>query len=95
MAGNGYSSLTAGPEAGWLGYYSLDKQGRMAGVSLESLIAEKADTGLVWTDPQADPYICGHYGALATSCGIRFSTATQTTIAGGRVVGDGDGPGII
>ena len=52
MATNGYSSLTAGPEAGWLGYYSLDKQGRMDGVSLESLIAENADSGLVWTDNQ-------------------------------------------
>ena len=52
MARNGYSSLTAGPEAGWLGYYSLNKQGRMAGVSLESLIAENSDSGLVWTDNQ-------------------------------------------
>ena len=39
MATNGYSSLSAGPEAGWLGFYSLDKQGRMDGVSLDSLIA--------------------------------------------------------
>ena len=52
LARNGYSSLTEGPEAGWLGYYSLDKQSRMAGVSLESLIAENADSGLVWTDNQ-------------------------------------------
>ena len=52
LATNGYSSLTEGPEAGWLGYYSLDKQGRMDEVSLESLIAENADTGLVWTDNQ-------------------------------------------
>ena len=73
MASNGYSSLTAGPEAGWLGYYSLNKQGRMAGVSLESLIAENADTGLVWTDPQTDPYICGHSGHFLSSCGETFS----------------------
>ena len=52
MATNGYSSLSAGPEAGWLGFYSLNKQGRMDGVSLASLIAENADTGLVWTDPE-------------------------------------------
>ena len=52
MATNGYSSLSAGPEAGWLGFYSLDKQGRMDGVSLDSLIAENADSGLVWTDPE-------------------------------------------
>ena len=25
MATNGYTDLEAGPEAGWLGYYSLDK----------------------------------------------------------------------
>ena len=50
LATNGYDSLTEGPEAGWLGYYSLNKQGRMDGVSLESLIAENADFGLVWTD---------------------------------------------
>ena len=52
MATNGYSSLSAGPEAGWLGFYSLNKQGRMDGVSLDFLIAENADTGLVWTDPE-------------------------------------------
>ena len=52
MATNGYSSLSAGPEAGWLGFYSLNKQGRMEGVSLDSLIAENADSGLVWTDPE-------------------------------------------
>ena len=52
LATNGYSSLTEGPEAGWLGYYSLNKQGRMDGVSLDSLISENADSGLVWTDPQ-------------------------------------------
>ena len=95
MATNGYSSLTAGPEAGWLGYYSLDKQGRMAGVSLESLIAENADTGLVWTDPEADPYICGHGGHFRSSCGQTFNGCTETFLAGGKCEGYGIGPGIM
>ena len=39
MATNGATDLEAGPEAGWLGYYSLDKAGRLGGgESLEALI---------------------------------------------------------
>ena len=97
MATNGYSSssLTAGPEAGWLGFYSLNKQGRLAGLSLESLIAEKADTGLVWTDPQADVYICGHLGHVGTSCGLTFSNVISTFLSGGKYSGHGMGPGIM
>ena len=98
MATNGYSSssLTAGPEAGWLGFYSLNKQGRLAGLSLESLIAEKADTGLVWTDPLADPYICGHRGHFVTSCGLTFSHVIDSAINdGGQYQGAGMGPGIM
>ena len=53
MATNGYSDLEAGPEAGWLGHYSLDKAGRLeGGATLSGLIAEAGDTGLVWTDPK-------------------------------------------
>ena len=95
MAKNGYSSLTAGPEAGWLGYYSLDKQGRMTGVSLESLIAENADTGLVWTNPEADTYICGHRGHVGVSCGLTFSYVINTFLSGGNYSGDGMGPGLM
>ena len=51
MATNGYDSLTDGPEEGWLGYYSLDQQGKMEGTSLKTMIEENAETGLVWTDP--------------------------------------------
>ena len=51
MAKNGYSDLQEGPQSGWLGYYSLDKQGRMDNVNLEELIAANAADGLVWTDP--------------------------------------------
>ena len=50
MATNGYSGLTEGPEEGWLGYYSLDNQGKMEGESLVSLIEQAGDSGLVWTD---------------------------------------------
>ena len=53
MATNGNSDLEAGPEAGWLGHYSLDKAGRLeGGATLSGLIAEAGDTGLVWTDPE-------------------------------------------
>ena len=57
MQKNGYSDLTEGPEAGWLGYYSLDKQGRMAGASLGDLITAAGADGLVWTDPQVQPQL--------------------------------------
>ena len=57
MARNGYSGLQEGPQSGWLGYYSLDKQGRMDDVNLEELIAANADDGLVWTDPTVRCYI--------------------------------------
>ena len=57
MQKNGYSDLTEGPEAGWLGYYSLDKQGRMAGASLGDLITAAGAEGLVWTDPQVRPQL--------------------------------------
>ena len=57
MQKNGYSDLTEGPEAGWLGYYSLDKQGRMAGASLGDLITAAGAEGLVWTDPQVQPHL--------------------------------------
>ena len=95
MATNGYSSLTEGPEAGWLGFYSLNKQGKLAGTSLASLIAEKADTGLVWTDPEADAYICGHRGHFQTSCGLTFSHVLETFLSGGHYSGPGMGPGIM
>ena len=95
MATNGYSSLTAGPEAGWLGYYSLNKQGKLAGTSLASLIAEKAEDGLVWTDPKADPYICGHRGHFQTSCGFTFSHYIEKNLAGENCEGNGMGPGIM
>ena len=55
MATNGNSELEAGPEAGWLGHYSLDKAGRLAaGDTLESLIAAAGEAGLVWTDKQVN-----------------------------------------
>ena len=96
MATNGYSTLTEGPEAGWLGFYSLNKQGKMAsGVSLASLIAEKADTGLVWTDPGADAYICGHRGHFQTSCGFTFSHYIEKNVAGQNCEGNGMGEGIL
>ena len=51
MASNGAEELTDGPEEGWLGWYSLAKQGRLERESLASLIEQNADNGLVFTDP--------------------------------------------
>ena len=95
MATNGYSSLTEGPEAGWLGFYSLTKQGKLAEVSLSSLIAQNTEDGLVWTDPEADPYICGHSGHFQTSCGFTFSHYIEKNLAGENCEGNGMGPGIL
>ena len=52
MASNGAEEMTDGPEEGWLGWYSLSKQGRLEGESLASLIEQNKDSGLVWTDPK-------------------------------------------
>ena len=63
---------------------------------LESLIAENSHTGLVWTDPLADPYICGHRGHFVTSCGLTFSHVIDSAINdGGQYQGAGMGPGIM
>ena len=67
MQKNGYSDLTEGPEAGWLGYYSLDKQGRMAGASLGDLITAAGAEGLVWTDPQVLPQLSMELHLLLSS----------------------------
>ena len=93
MATNGYDSLTSGPEAGWLGHYSLSKQGKLEDVSLETLISVNSRSGLVWTDPAADPHICGHRGHAAASCGFTFSDCIERVVQGGVCQGDGSGPG--
>jgi len=97
MATNGQPHLEAGPEAGWLGHYSLDKAGRLAsGDSLETLITEAGDSGLIWTDPQVDPTICGHRGHFTTSCAFSFSFCINNSINGNRgCVGNGPGPDFI
>jgi len=63
--------LEDGPENGWLGYYSLSQQGRVMEPDFETFIEENKP---VWfTDPSADPWICGHKGHFIASCGNRFS----------------------
>ena len=76
MQKNGYSDLTEGPEAGWLGYYSLDKQGRMAGASLGDLITAAGAEGLVWTDPQV------HTAKHATTTTILLTVQADPTVCG-------------
>ena len=95
MATNGAEGLSDGPEEGWLGYFSLDKQGRLQEETLSSLISNHAEDGLVWTDPEVDPYICGHRGHFQTSCGFTFSTCINMNIKGEGCEGNGDGPGIM
>ena len=95
MATNGGEGLVEGPEEGWLGYYSLDKQGRLQEETLSNLISLHAETGLEWTDREADPYICGHRGHFKTSCGFTFSECIEKNVAGEGCEGDGGGPGIM
>jgi len=97
MATNGCTDLEAGPEAGWLGHYSLDKAGRLeAGASLSGLIAEADDTGLVWTDPQVDPTMCGHRGHFTTSCAFSIKWCINKSINGAKsCIGAGPGPDFI
>jgi len=91
MASNGYTDLKEGPKSGWFGYYSMKKQDRSL---VEELEAQMNNGGLVWTDPKADPYICGHRGHFMTSCGFTFSHIIEQNLAGDGVQGSGMGPGI-
>jgi len=86
---NGYTAddLVDGPDNGWLGYNSLAKQGISINNFEEFIEQNKPVT---FTDPKADPYICGHRGHSSNSCGIRFSTGAKTGLYGGP----GDGPGL-
>ena len=91
MQRNGYTDLTAGPVSGWLGYYSLMKQGKQ-----QLLEQDIPDDGLVFTDPDTDPYICGHRGHFLTSCGFKFSEMIQRNLDGEEnVQGPGSGPGMM
>merc|ERR1712192_246848 len=86
---NGYTAddLVDGPDNGWLGYNSLAKQGISIN-NFEQFI--ERNKPVTFTDPKADPYICGHRGHSSNSCGIRFSTGAKTGLYGGP----GDGPGL-
>jgi len=86
---NGYTAddLVDGPDNGWLGYNSLAKQGISIN-NFEQFIEQNKP--VTFTDPKADPYICGHRGHSSNSCGIRFSTGAKTGLYGGP----GDGPGL-
>ena len=53
MATNGYTDLKEGPKAGWFGYYSLQKQGRL---DLDQLVVEMVNGGIIWTDPLVSRY---------------------------------------
>jgi len=89
MTANGYTGgqLVDGPQSGWLGYYSLASQG----VNVENFESYIRDNSpLTFTDPEADPYICGHRGHAMVSCGVRFSTGLSAR----EFSGPGDeGPG--
>jgi len=84
---NGAEELAEGPASGWLGHHSLAKQGVNIQDFEEYIAANKPVT---FTDPTADPYICGHRGHAGTSCGLRFSTGYNA----GVFEGNGEGPGI-
>jgi len=85
--GNNPADLRDGPQAGWFGFYSLTEQG-ISIENFETYIAENSP--VTFTDPNADPYICGHRGHSSISCGIRYSTGFKN----GKFEGGGDeGPG--
>jgi len=73
MTINGQSNLVDGPDNSWLGHYSLTQQGKTEhlAISFEDFIAENSP--VTFTDPAADPYICGHRGHSSSSCGVTFS----------------------
>merc|ERR1711872_586388 len=83
MTSNGYSEdeLVDGPENGWFGYNSLVDQD----VNIENFETYIRDNSPVWfTSPKADPWICGHRGHSATTCGIRFSKYFELQSKGGN-----------
>jgi len=86
MATNGYDQLNEGPYSGWFASWSLKKQGR---TDLEQLEEEMVNGGIVWTDPNADPYICGHVGHATTSCAFTYSNYIERILTGGEITGDG------
>jgi len=71
MQGNGYADLTPGPQNSWLGYYSLEQQGLATFDDYTNYITENAP--LVFTDPEADPYVCGWEGGPGLTCGRKWS----------------------
>merc|ERR1711892_320682 len=93
MTSNGYSEgdLEDGPHSGWLGHYSLAQQG-LDIPDFETYIAENAP--VTFTDPTADPFICGHLGHFTSSCGVRYSTCLNMYKSGGKCVSRGEGPGL-
>lgn len=90
MIANGYAAdeLEDGPQNGWIGHYSLTKQGVEIS-DFESFIAENAP--VTFTDPTVDPYLCGHWGVENTSCGLRMSTCFNNFYGGGKCDGRGEG----
>jgi len=93
MTSNGYSEgdLEDGPHSGWLGHYSLAQQG-LDIPDFETYIAENAP--VTFTDPTADPFICGHLGHFTSSCGVKYSTCLNMYKSGGKCVSRGEGPGL-
>jgi len=71
MQANGYTDLTPAPQNSWLGYYSLEQQGLATFSDYSDYITENAP--LVFTDPEADPYVCGWEGGNTLACGRRWS----------------------
>jgi len=81
MTANGYGEgdLEDGPESSWVGHYSLTAQGVDVGPDFAGYIANNSP---VWfTDENADPWICGHRGHSATTCGVQFSKYYETARA--------------
>ena len=68
MINNGYTNLTDGPQNGWLGYAALEN--RVDIEDYEAYIAENSP--LVFTDPNVEPWFCGHHGGSSHFCGYKM-----------------------
>jgi len=77
MTSNGASDLKDGPENSWLGHYTIKGHPN----DFEDYDIFEKDFGkfieknnpLVITDPNADPFLCGHWGREQDRCGHHVS----------------------
>jgi len=75
MQSNGDVELIDAHRTSWLGHYSLKKAGKSVWKNFDKYIEYHAP--LVFTSPEADPFICGNWGQPINSCGYHVSEFKQ------------------